>query len=103
MSDHIRRQIDPGYLMAFLCKKNGKKSGSAAYIQDPEILFLRQILLKLSHPAACKCTVKLCSSLFQKAVAAPGPVLSDPCFPLIFFSYDISVGDHRAAFHNLKA
>ena len=45
MSDHIRRQIDPGYLMAFLCKKNGKKSGSAAYIQDPEILFLRQVLL----------------------------------------------------------
>ena len=102
MSDHIRRQINPGYLMAFLCKKNGKKSGSAAYIQDPEILFLRQILLKLSHPAACKCTVKLCSSLFQKAVAAPGPVLGDPCFPLVFFSYDISVGDHRAAFHNLK-
>ena len=102
MGDHIRCQVDSGYLMAFFCKKNGKKSGSATYIQDPEILFLRQILLKLGHPSACKCAVKFRSSLFQEAVAALGPVLGDPCFPLVFFSYDISVGDHRAAFHNLK-
>ena len=102
MSDHIRCQVDSGYLMAFFCKKNGEKSGSASHIQDPEILFLRQVLLKLGHPSACKGAVKFRSSLFQKAVAAPGPVLGDPCFTLIFFSYDISVGDHRAAFHNLK-
>ena len=103
MGDHIRCQVDSGYLMAFFCKKNGEKSGSASHIQDPEILFLRQVLLKLGHPSACKGAVKFRSSLFQKAVAAPGPVLGDPCFPLVFFSYDISVGDHRAAFHNLKA
>ena len=102
MGDHIRCQVDTGYLMAFFCKKNGKKSSPASNIQDPEILFLWQVLLKLGHPSACKCAVKFRSSLFQEAVAALGPVLGDPCFPLVFFSYDISVSDHRATFHNLK-
>ena len=102
MGDHIRCQVDPGYLMAFFCKKNGKKSSPASNIQDPEILFLWQVFLKLGHPSACKCAVKFRSSLFQEAVAALGPVLGDPCFPLVFFSYDISVSDHRATFHNLK-
>ena len=102
VGDHIRCQVDSGYVVALFCKKNRKKSGSASHIQDPKLPFLRQMFLKLCHPSSCQRTVKLCPSLLQEAVTSFRPVFRNPCFSLIFFADNISVGYNRSAFHDLK-
>ena len=101
--DHIRCQINTRHLMTSLCQKNRKKSCSTSHIQNAKLfIILGKLCLDLIHPAVRHRTVKLRTSLFQKAVTPLFPVVNDTLFSLIIATYNTSIGHHRTISNHLK-